>query len=74
VLGWSSLVEPYKKASGAVAVENTLALSLDSEKLMRMMEEDTKFGYKVYQKVVRIVADRLRAARMRLIDIYGGGG
>jgi hypothetical protein len=24
--------------------------------------------------VVRIVADRLRAARMRLIDIYGGGG
>jgi CRP/FNR family cyclic AMP-dependent transcriptional regulator len=74
VLGWSSLVEPYKKASGAVAVENTLALSLDSEKLMRMMEEDTQFGYKVYQKVVRIVADRLRAARMRLIDIYGGGG
>jgi CRP-like cAMP-binding protein len=74
LLGWSSLVEPFKKSSGAVAVENTLALSLDSDKLLRMMEEDKAFGHAVYKKLINVVADRLRAARMRLLDIYGGGG
>ncbi|BAJ50872.1 transcriptional regulator, Crp/Fnr family [Candidatus Caldarchaeum subterraneum] len=71
VLGWSSLMEPFKKTSGAVAVENTLAIAVDSEKLLRMMRDDPVFGSEVYRRIVMVVADRLRAARMRLLDIYG---
>ncbi|MEM4274102.1 MAG: Crp/Fnr family transcriptional regulator [Candidatus Caldarchaeum sp.] len=71
VLGWSSLLEPFKKTSGAVAVENTLAIAVDSEKLLRMMGVDPVFGSEIYRRIVTVVADRLRAARMRLIDIYG---
>lgn len=71
VLGWSSLIEPFKKTAGAVAIENTMAISIDSEKMLRMMESDVEFGYEVYRRIVRVVADRLRSARMRLADIYG---
>ncbi|MEM0444533.1 MAG: Crp/Fnr family transcriptional regulator [Nitrososphaerota archaeon] len=71
VLGWSSILEPFRKTSGATAVENTLTISIDSEKLIRMMESDKAFGFEIYKKIVGIVADRLRAARMRLVDIYG---
>ncbi|GBC72112.1 CRP-like cAMP-activated global transcriptional regulator [Candidatus Calditenuaceae archaeon HR02] len=71
VLGWSSLVEPFKKTSGAVTVENTLAIAVDSEKLLRMMGDDPVFGSEVYRRIVTVVADRLRAARMRLLDVYG---
>lgn len=72
VLGWSSLFEPYKKTAGAVATENSMAVALDAEKLIRMMESDREFGYEVLRRLVKVVASRLGAARMRLIDIYGG--
>ncbi|MCS7145909.1 MAG: Crp/Fnr family transcriptional regulator [Nitrososphaerota archaeon] len=71
VLGWSAILEPYKKTAGAVATENTMAIAIDSEKLLRMMESDREFGYEVYRRILTVVADRLRAARMRLADIYG---
>jgi len=71
VLGWSSIIEPFKKTAGAVVVENTMAISIDSEKLLRMMESDRELGYEIYKRIIRVVADRLRAARMRLMDIYG---
>jgi len=74
VLGWSSLLEPFKKTSGAIAIENTLAISIDSEKLIRVMEADKDFGFEIYKRIVEVVARRLKAARMRLIDVYGVGG
>ncbi len=73
VLGWSSLLEPFRKTSGAVAVKDTLAIALDSEKLQRMMDRDPQLGYTLYRKIVMVVAERLRATRIRLIDIYGSG-
>ncbi|MCS6784979.1 MAG: cyclic nucleotide-binding domain-containing protein [Candidatus Caldarchaeum sp.] len=71
VLGWSSLVPPYRKTAGATVVENTLAISFDSEKILRMIEEDKSFGCEIYKKIVEIVGDRLKAARLRLLDVYG---
>jgi CRP/FNR family cyclic AMP-dependent transcriptional regulator len=73
VLGWSSLVEPFKKTSGSIAIENTLAVAMDSEKLQRIMEGDPALGYELYRRIIKVVADRLRATRIRLIDIYGEG-
>lgn len=71
VLGWSSLIPPFKKTAGATVLENTLAITFDSEKVLRMMEQDASLGCEIYKRIVNVVGDRLKAARLRLLDIYG---
>lgn len=71
VLGWSSIVPPFRKTAGAVVLENTLAIVFDSEKILRLIEADKGFGCEIYQKIIEVVGERLKAARLRLIDMYG---
>ncbi|MEM0440613.1 MAG: Crp/Fnr family transcriptional regulator [Candidatus Caldarchaeum sp.] len=71
VLGWSSLVPPFKKTAGAIVLENTLSIVFDSEKILRMIEADKGFGCEIYRRIIEVVGDRLKAARIRLIDMYG---
>jgi len=70
VLGWSSLVKPFTKTASARVVEPTLAIAIDSNKLLEMMERDHELGYYIFNKLVQIVASRLKAVRFQLLDIY----
>ncbi|MBI2426068.1 MAG: cyclic nucleotide-binding domain-containing protein [Candidatus Hydrogenedentes bacterium] len=71
VLGWSWLVPPYKWCFDARAVEVTRMLCLNAERLRQAGELDHEFGYEFHKRFTGVFAERLRAARLQLMDMYG---
>jgi CRP/FNR family transcriptional regulator, cyclic AMP receptor protein len=71
VLGWSWLFPPYRWHFGAVAAEQVLAIELDGAGVRRLCEQDAELGYELTLRFANVLVDRLQAARVRLMDLYG---
>jgi CRP/FNR family cyclic AMP-dependent transcriptional regulator len=71
VVGWSWLFPPYRWQMDARATEPVGALSVDASCLRQKAEADPAFGYELMKRFASIILDRLQAARMRLLDLYG---
>ena len=71
VLGWSWLVPPYKWHFDARAVELTRAIALDGKCLREKCETDHDLGYEIMRRFALVIAERLEATRLQLMDIYG---
>jgi CRP-like cAMP-binding protein len=71
ILGWSWLVPPYQWTMDARAMQLTRVLSLDARCLRGKYENDPSLAYEIFKRFVPIMAARLEAARLQLIDIYG---
>lgn len=70
VAGWAWIVEPYRATFDARAVTLVRALSFDAKCLRRKMEADPTLGYDVLRRFVPIMAHRLSAARLQMLDLY----
>jgi CRP/FNR family transcriptional regulator, cyclic AMP receptor protein len=71
LLGWSWLVPPYRVAFDARAVDTVHTVSFDALCLRGKCDEDAVLGYELMRRFLPVIADRLQATRLRLIDIYG---
>jgi CRP/FNR family cyclic AMP-dependent transcriptional regulator len=71
VTGWSWMIPPYRWHFDARAVETTRAITLDGKCLRGKMDEDHDLGYALMKKFAIIIAERLEATRIQLLDIYG---
>ena len=71
VLGWSWLFEPYTWHFDADAVEDTSAVAFDGSCLRAKCESDPRLGYLLTRCFARVMLNRLQAARLRLLDVYG---
>jgi CRP/FNR family transcriptional regulator, cyclic AMP receptor protein len=71
VLGWSWLVPPYRYFSAARAVTPVSATALDGGCLRGKCEADAQLGYQLLTRVATVMYQRLQAARIRLLDLYG---
>ena len=71
VVGWSWLIEPYRWRLDAVAQEDTRAVEFDVGCLRAKLDSDPRLGYAMMSRFLPIVVDRLQAARVRLLDLYG---
>jgi CRP/FNR family cyclic AMP-dependent transcriptional regulator len=71
ILGWSWLVPPYRWRFDARAVELTRAIALDGKCLRTKSEEDHDLGYELLKRFSSIIVQRLEAARLQLLDLYG---
>ena len=71
LLGWSWLVPPYRWMFDARATDETSAIAFDAACLRETCEADPGVGYALLQRVVTVMSDRLRSARIRLLDLYG---
>jgi len=71
VLGWSWLIPPFQWLTDARAVNLTRAVSLDAKCLRGKMEQDHELGYELYRRFMPVIAQRLQAGRLQLIDMYG---
>jgi CRP/FNR family cyclic AMP-dependent transcriptional regulator len=71
VTGWSWMIPPYRWHFDARAVEMTRAIALDGKCLRGKMDEDHDLGYALMKKFAIIIAQRLEATRIQLLDIYG---
>ncbi len=71
ILGWSWMVPPYRWHFDARAVELTRAIALDGKCLRGKCENDHDLGYEIMRRFALIIAERLEATRLQLMDIYG---
>ncbi|HXZ12050.1 MAG TPA: cyclic nucleotide-binding domain-containing protein [Candidatus Sulfotelmatobacter sp.] len=73
VLGWSWLLPPYRWRFGARTTQPTRALAFDAKCLRAKCEDDHDLGYELYKRFSRVIAERLEATRLQLLDLYGVG-
>jgi CRP-like cAMP-binding protein len=73
LVGWSWLFPPYRWHLDARAVDDVGAVALDGACLRRKCESDNAFGYRLMQRFAQLAVDRLQAARLQLLDLYGDG-
>jgi CRP-like cAMP-binding protein len=71
ILGWSWLIPPYKWHFEAKASEDTRVLEFNGEDLRARCEEDPKMGYELMKHFAGLMADRVQAARMRVLEVCG---
>jgi CRP-like cAMP-binding protein len=71
ILGWSWLIPPYHWRFDARALELTRAIALDGKCLRTKCEEDHDLGYELIKRFSTILTERLEAARLQLLDVYG---
>jgi CRP-like cAMP-binding protein len=71
VLGWSWLFPPYRWDFDAQALELTRALVFDGQCLRAKCDADHDLGYALLQRFARVLLQRLQAARLQLLDLYG---
>ncbi|MCB9446012.1 MAG: Crp/Fnr family transcriptional regulator [Ardenticatenaceae bacterium] len=71
IFGWSAVlpVEGTRTAS-ARAMRSTQAIAFDSSALRQACDEDHDLGYQVYRRLTNVVAGRLSATRLQLLDMY----
>jgi CRP-like cAMP-binding protein len=74
LLGWSWLFPPYSWHLGAEALSPVRALEFDATVVRSLCEADPVMGRAIARRVAEIVAHRLQAARVRLLDLYGPYG
>jgi CRP-like cAMP-binding protein len=69
-LGWSAVIMGRGKHFQARTLEPVEALSFDGYTLLERCRSDTGFGYKIMHRLLGVVAERLQAARMQVLDMY----
>ncbi len=73
-LGWSSVLGTPGKRFQARALTSVHALAFDGARLREACEEDCSFGYTLMRRLLSVVAGRLQAFRMQLLDVYSPEG
>ncbi len=69
-LGWSSVLMGRGKYFQARALDDVEALSFDGRDLRAMCDDDTAFGYALMLRLLGVVAERLQATRLQVLDNY----
>lgn len=65
-LGWSALVEPYKMSAFATATKDTQLIRIKAEVLRDICRQEPMVGYRLMQRIARLLGDRLQNARIQL--------
>ncbi|KAB1990470.1 cyclic nucleotide-binding domain-containing protein [Streptomyces triticiradicis] len=74
LIGWSWHFPPYLWQLGAEAMSPVRAWEFDAEAVRALCDEDPEFGRAVAVWVGLVVAQRLHASRVRLLDLYAPYG
>jgi len=74
LVGLAWLVPPYRWDLDARAVEPVNAVAFDAMCLRTKCDKDPRVGYLLMQRVAGTMHDRIRSARVRLLDVYGVPG
>jgi CRP-like cAMP-binding protein len=69
LLGWSWLFPPFTWTFGAVAMGPVEAFEFDGRAVRASCAADPALGHELTQRLVRVIANRLQATRIRLISV-----
>jgi CRP-like cAMP-binding protein len=74
VFGWSAVLPVVKiRTASARAVHDTVAICFDGTAMQEACAQDHELGYHVFRRLTNVVAARLTATRMQLLDMYATG-
>lgn len=68
--GWSALMPEKGKVLQARALERVDVLVFDGQQLQTAFQHDPAFGLTFTTRLLGVVAERLDAARVQLLDLY----
>jgi CRP-like cAMP-binding protein len=71
LIGWSWLIPPYKWRVDGRAIAFVHTIALDGKCLRGKCDENPRLGYELLKRVAGVFAERLLAARLQLLDVYG---
>ncbi|MET7298513.1 cyclic nucleotide-binding domain-containing protein [Embleya sp. NPDC005575] len=71
LIGWSWLFPPYRWHLGAQAIGTVRAVEFDAGAVRAECERDTDFGRAITLVCAQVIAGRLQASRLRLLELYG---
>jgi CRP-like cAMP-binding protein len=71
IFGWSWLFPPYLWTFDVRAQEQVRAISFDGECLREKCDRDPAMGYEFMKRFAQAFMQRLQAARVQLLDLYG---
>ncbi|MFJ4621868.1 Crp/Fnr family transcriptional regulator [Streptomyces sp. NPDC088812] len=74
LVGWSWHFPPYRWQLGAEALSPVRAWEFDAEAVRSLCAQDPDLGRVIATWVGRVVAHRLHASRVRLLDLYAPYG
>jgi len=69
-LGWSALLMGRGKHFQARTLERVDALAFEGAEVLAACKEDTAFGFAFMQRLLGVVAGRLQATRLQVLDMY----
>ena len=69
-LGWSALLMGSGKHFQARTLERVEALAFEGADLLTACRDDPAFGFALMQRLLGVVAARLQATRLQLLDSY----
>jgi CRP-like cAMP-binding protein len=70
-IGWSSLTPGHRTHFQARALSAVDTVAFPGDRLRSACERDPAMGYALMKQLLELVTERLDAARMQLVDIYG---
>ena len=70
ILGWSSLFPSGRKTASARTITPVEAIAFNAAQLREAMDADPALGYAILWRVADVVASRLKATRLQLLDIF----
>ncbi len=71
LLGWSPLVENARLTATARCLTPTRLVAFEGPQLLAVCEHDPRLGFIWMQRTATALAQRLSAARLQLLDVYG---
>lgn len=73
LVGWSWIFPPHRWLFDVRCVRECRLIVVDGACIRDKCEADNAFGYRVMTCFSSVVVSRLTSARVRLLDLYGGG-
>ena len=70
IIGWSVVVPPNRATSSVIALAATDLLLIDGTALRAALDADPVLAAGVYRSLLEALANRLRATRMQLLDLF----
>jgi CRP/FNR family cyclic AMP-dependent transcriptional regulator len=71
IVGWSSVTPTVRqRTAGATAVIDSRLARIDAKAMRHACDEDFELGYRLMRRVSNVVADRLQATRLQLLDMF----
>ena len=71
ILGASWLVPPFRWVFDARALERTRAIALDAVCVRAKCEQNPELGWDLMNRLAPVLVERMQAARLQMLDVYG---